>query len=111
MKKLYKIIFSFPIFIFCLLALADILSGGEPLIDETIIVILSLLWLVYLIKPFKPPKFFVAFLISLASIVLHNILSHLLRFEEPVFFFFALLSFSVSVILFFTFIIKRFLKK
>ncbi|HUV46824.1 MAG TPA: hypothetical protein VMW29_01690 [Candidatus Bathyarchaeia archaeon] len=110
MKKLFKIIFSIPIFFFFLLALADILSGDEPLIDETIIVILTLVWVVYLIKPFKPPKFFLAFLIFLLSTVFHNVISHLMRFEEPFFFLLALLSFAASVILFFTYLIRKFFR-
>lgn len=106
-QNLIKIALSIPIFIFCLLALADILSGGEPLIDEFIILGLGITWFIYLKKPFKPPRFLTAFIIFLGSSVLHNIISYLIHFEEPVFFFLALLSFATSVILFLIFIFKR----
>lgn len=99
MKKIFKIILSIPIFIFFFLALGDILSGGEPLVDEFIIVFMTGIWVVWLKKEFKLPKFLKAFLIFLGSSVLHNVLSHLLRFEEPVFFFLALFSLAAGFIL------------
>lgn len=107
MKKLIKIILSLPIFAFCLLALADVLSGGEPLIDEFIILGLGAIWLVYLIKPFKPPRFFIVFLISVASVVLHNVISHLSGFEEPFFFLLSLFSLAASVILLIVFLFRK----
>lgn len=110
MRKIIKIILSIPVFIFYLLALADILNGRELLIGEFIILGLGGIWFVYLIKPFKPPKFLIGFWVFLISVVLHNVIFYLLKFEEPVFFFLSLFSFTTSVILFFTFIIKKVLK-
>jgi len=111
MKRLTKIIFSVPIYIFSLLALADVLSGGEPLIDEFIILGLGAIWTAYLARSFKAPKFFLAFLIFLVNAVLHNVISHLLGTEEAFFFILALLSFVISVILFLTFLFKKFKNK
>jgi len=107
MKKVVKIIFSIPVIVFCLLALADVLSGGEPLIDEFIILFLGGLWFLYLKKPFKLPKFIIAFLVAIGCSVLHNIISHLLKVEEPVFFLATLISFAASVILLLIFLFKK----
>ena len=107
MKRLLKIILSISVYIFCLMALADVLSGGEPLVDEFVILGLGAFWTAYLIKPFKLPKFLKAFLIFLVSAVLHNIISHLSKTEETLFFTLALLSFLLSLILFLTLIFKK----
>lgn len=107
MGRLTKIIITVPVFVFCLLAMADVLSGGEPLIDETVILGMGALWFAYLIKPFKPPAFLLAFLLFLASTVIHNIVSHLLQTEEPFFFITALLSLAVALILLLVFIFKK----
>lgn len=107
MKKSTKIILSIPVSILCLLALGDVLSGGEPLVDEFIILGLGITWFIYLKTPFKLPGFFIAFIFFLISVVLHNIISHLAGFEEPIFFVLSLLSFVASVILFLVFLFKK----
>lgn len=107
MKRRLKIILSISVYIFCILALGDVLSGGEPLIDELIVLALGAFLTAYLIKPFKLPSFAKLFLLFLTSSVLHNIISHLLKIEESFFFTFALLSFFISLILFLTFIFKK----
>ena len=107
MKKLTKILLSIPITIFCFLALADILSGGEPLIDEFIVLSLGVTWFIWLKTQFKPPKFLIAFLVFLISVVLHNVISHLLKFEEPIFFILSLFFLAASIILLAVFIIKK----
>ncbi|MBU0618972.1 hypothetical protein KKD62_01925 [Patescibacteria group bacterium] len=90
MKQKTKILVSVLIFPLSALAILDILSGGEPLVDESIILSLDITWLAYLIKPFRPPGFILAFLAFLIGLVIHNVGSHLLGFEEPVFFLFSL---------------------
>jgi len=107
MKRRLKIILSIFVYFFCVLALSDVLSGGEPLVDEFVILGLGAFWTAYLIKPFKLPKFLMAFLIFLISSVLHNIISHLLKIEETFFFSLALLSFLASFILCLVFIFKK----
>lgn len=107
MKKIVKIILSIPIFTLCLLALGDILSGGELLVDEFIVVFMTGVWLVWLKKEFVVPNFLKAFLIFLMTTVLHNFLSHWLKFEEPVFFFLALFSLVASGILLLIFVFKK----
>ena len=89
------------------MALGDVLSGGEPLVDELIILGLGAIWTAYLIKPFKLPRFAAFFLIFLICAVLHNIIAHLLITEETFFFTIALLSLLISIILFPTFLSKK----
>jgi len=107
MKRLVKIILSIPVFSLFVLALSNILAGEKQLIDELVVVGLALVWLVYLIKPFKSPKFFLAFLIFIVNVILHNFLSYLLKVEEPVFFSLALLSLLFSVILLLLFVFNK----
>ncbi|MFC1711374.1 hypothetical protein ACFLZ1_02180 [Patescibacteria group bacterium] len=105
MKKISKILVSIVVFIFFFLALGDIVEGsGESLIDEFFVLGLSIIWFVYLIKPFKPPKFLIAFLLFILSTVLHNVISYLLKTEEPVFFILSLIFLLVSIALLFIFI-------
>jgi len=89
------------------MALGDVLSGGEPLIDEFIILGLGAIWTAYLIKPFRLPRFVTFFLIFLICAVLHNIIAHLLMTEETFFFTIALLSFVISAVLLTIFLYKK----
>lgn len=97
--KFLKAVANFFVVLLCGAALHDILKGQENPIDELIILFLGGVWLVYLIKPFKFPKFFKLFLLFLIFVVLHNVISHLLGFEEAIFFSLSLLALAISIIL------------
>lgn len=110
MKQKTKIVISVIAFPFYVLAIRDIVAGGEPLIDEAIILSLGITWLAYLIKPFQPPKFILAFMFFLLGIVIHNVGSFLLGFEEPIFFLFSLGALTTAFCLLIVHLLGKFKK-
>jgi hypothetical protein len=110
LNKQIKILFSLLWILFSWGALYDILAGQEKVLDEVIVLIFAGLWFLYLIKPFKLAKFLFFLLLSLASLILHNVLSHLLRFKEGFFFILIFLFLFLSVYYFFAGLFKQFKK-
>ncbi len=105
-----KILVSIFIILVCFTSLRDIFKGQKNTILECLILFLGAIWFIYLIHPFRLPKFFIAFLIFFISAVLHNIISYLAKAEEPVFFFLSLIALFMSFILAVSSIIQK-LKK
>jgi hypothetical protein len=109
MKKILKIILSILIYLLCFSALRQVFITQRSLVDEFIMLGLGALWTVWLVKPFKPPPFLIAFLLFVAFAVLHNLVYAIFAWEEPVFFMLALLCLPASVILLAIFIFQQIL--
>ncbi len=103
-----KTVVSFFAVLFSLLALHDILKGRENVLDEVIVLFLTGVWFLHLVRPFKPNQFFPFLLLSLSSLVLHNVISHLFKFEDGFFFVLTFLFFGLSLIYFIKFILKSY---
>jgi len=93
-----KFIVSTFVILFCFTALHDILVGQKNTAIECIVLFFGVIWFIYLIHPFRPPKFLLAFFVFLISVVLHNVISFFIKTEEPVFFFLSLIALFLSFI-------------